>query len=115
MHQIQAPGCNNCSNNYASLFYPDLTDFDDYRSFPIKILWALPVIVNDTIVTANELNQTNVMDSPNYACTRDNSSDFVPVPELPGYLYKCKVGFVGDCYTNGAGCTGKCYLPILGF
>ena len=100
------PECSVCSDNYASLFYPNLTDFED-NSFPIKILWALPVIVNDTIVTSNELNQTNLMESSNYACTRDNSSDFIPVPELPGYLCKCKIGFVGNGYTNGTGCTGK--------
>ena len=102
-----APECSVCSNNYVSLFYPNLTYFDN-SSFPIKILWALPVIENDdTIVTGNELNQTNLMESPNYACTRDNSSDFIPVPELPGYRCKCKTGFVGDGYTNGTGCTGK--------
>ena len=106
------PECSVCSNNYASLFYPNSTDFDD-SSFPIKILWAIPVNINDTItdptsvVTANELNPTKLMESPNYACTRDNSSDFIPVPELPGYRCKCKTGFVGDGYTNGTGCTGK--------
>ena len=110
-----APECSNCSNNYAALFYPNSTDFDD-RSFPIKILWALPVVAIDTIVTGNELNQTNLMESPNYACTGHNSSVFMPVPELPGYLCKCKIGFVGDGYTNGTGCTGKnIYLPILRF
>ena len=109
------PECSNCSNNYAALFYPNSTDFND-SAFPIKILWALPVIVNDTIVTGNELNQTNLMESPHYACTRDNSSVFIPVPELPGYLCKCKMGFVGDGYTNGTTCTGKnSYQPILGF
>ena len=110
-----APECSNCSNNYAALFYPNSTDFND-SAFPIKILWALPVAVNDTILTANELNQTNLMESPNYACTWDNSSDFIPVPELPGYLCKCKIGFEGDGYANGTGCTGKnIYQPIIRF
>ena len=78
--------------------------------------------MNDTItdptsvVSSNKLNQTSLMESPYYACTRDNSSDFIPVPELPGYLCKCKIGFEGDGYANGTGCTGKNICqPILRF
>ena len=57
-----------CSDNYATLFYPDLTDFE-IPSFRIKIMWALPVIMNDTTTDLTsplidiELNQT-IMESP---------------------------------------------------
>ena len=100
-----------CSNNYATLFHPEYTDFDN-RLFRIKITWALPVILNDTtsdptsLERETELNDT-IMESPDYACTRDQRSEFVAVPEVQGYRCKCKQGFAGDGYANGTGCTSK--------
>ena len=99
-----------CSKSYATLFHPEFTDFDR-RSFRVKIMWALPVVLNGSadptsIVTENELNRT-ITESPHYACTRDKTSEFIPVPEVPGYRCKCKDGFKGDGYTNGTGCASK--------
>ena len=100
-----------CSNNYATLFHPEYTDFDN-RLYQIKITWALPVILNDTtsdptsLERETELNDA-IMESPDYACTRDQRSEFVAVPEVQGYRCKCKEGFVGDGYANGTGCTSK--------
>ena len=88
-----------CSKNYAALYHPGSTDIDN-RVFQIKITWALPYEVGD-------LNQPDVMKIPSYACTGDETSDFVPVPEVPGYRCKCKDGFIGDGYTNGTGCTSN--------
>ena len=100
-----------CSNNYATLFHPEYTDFDN-RLFRIKITWALPVILNDTtsdptsLERETELNDA-IMESPDYACTRDQRSEFVAVPEVQGYRCKCKDGFAGDGYANGTGCISK--------
>ena len=100
-----------CSNNYATLFHPEYTDFDN-RLYQIKITWALPVILNDTtsdptsVIRDAELNKT-IMESPNYACTRDQTSEFIAVREVQGYRCKCKDGFTGDGYANGTGCTSK--------
>ena len=109
------PECK-CSNNYATLFHPESTDFDN-RFFPIKITWALPVIINDTtsdptsIEREAELNKT-IIESPHYACTRDQTSEFIAVPEVQGYRCKCKDGFEGDGYANGTGCISKKQLNI---
>ena len=103
------PECTSCSDNYAALFHPEFTDFDT-RSFLIKILWALPVFMDnatDYAMSDIELNQTIEGNPASYACTGNGTSDFVPVPEVPGYLCKCKDGFEGDGYTNGTGCTSK--------
>ena len=99
-----------CSKGYATLFHPEFTDFEN-RSFRVKIVWALPVSLNATadptsVVTENELNRT-IEESPHYACTRDKTSELIPVPEVPGYRCKCKDGFKGDGYTNGTGCASK--------
>ena len=100
-----------CSNNYATLFHPEYTDFDN-GLYQLKITWALPVILNDTtsdptsLERETELNDT-IMESPDYACTRDQRSEFVAVPEVQGYRCKCKDGFAGDGYFNGTGCTSK--------
>ena len=106
----KAPECV-CSNNYAALFHPESTDFDN-RLYRIKITWALPVIINDTtsdptsVGREAELNDA-IMKSPNYACTSDETSDFITVPEVQGYRCQCKEGFTGDGYANGTGCTSK--------
>ena len=106
---LTGPECN-CSNNYATLFHSEFTDFER-RLFRLKIVWALPVVMNYTTDptsagTDDELTH-KIMESPYYACTTDETSDFVRVPEVPGYRCKCKDGFVGDGYTNGTGCTSK--------
>ena len=104
------PECS-CSNNYATLFHPQATDFDN-RLYRIKITWALPVILNATtsdptsLERETELNDA-IMESPDYACTRDQRSEFVAVPEVQGYRCKCKDGFAGDGYANGTGCISK--------
>ena len=100
----------NCSNNYATLFHPEFTDFDS-RLFRLKLVWALPVVMNYTtdptgVGTDIELIH-KIMESPHYACTTDQTSNFVRVPEVPGYRCKCRDGFIGDGYTNGTGCTSK--------
>ena len=95
---VTDPECK-CSRSYVVLYHPDFTDIDN-RVFHIKITWALPY-------EAGDLNQPDVMKIPSYACTGDETSDFVPVPEVPGYRCKCKDGFEGDGYTNGTGCTSK--------
>ena len=105
---LTGPECN-CSNNYATLFHPKFTNVTN-RLFRIKIIWALPVVMNYTtdptsVGTADELTQ-KIMESSYYACTRNQTSDFVPVPEVPGYRCKCRDGFVGDGYTNGTCCSG---------
>ena len=111
----KAPECV-CSNNYAALFHPESTDFDN-RLYRIKITWALPVIINDTtsdptsVGREAELNDA-IMKSPNYACTSDETSDFIAVPEVQGYRCKCKEGFTGDGYANGTGCTSKIHRNI---
>ena len=100
-----------CSNNYVTLFHPESTDFDT-RLYRIKITWALPVFLNDTItdptsiLREDELNKA-INKSSNYACTQDGRSDFIAVPEVQGYRCKCKDGFAGDGYFNGTGCTSK--------
>ena len=102
------PECLMCSDNYATLFHPDFTDFDT-PDFRIKVMWALPVVMNynaSDLLFEKELNQT-IVNSPEYACTWDGSSDFIAVPEMQGYRCKCKDGFVGDGYANGTGCTSK--------
>ena len=105
------PECSNCSNNYAALFYPNSTDFND-SAFPIKILWALPVNMTDTttdppsVLLEKELNET-IIKSPDSACAKDGTSEFIPVLEVQGYRCKCKDGYVGDGYSNGTGCTSK--------
>ena len=106
-----------CSNNYATLFHPESTDFDN-RLYRIRITWALPVVLNDTTSTdptsvgrEAELNDA-IMKSPNYACTRDETSDFIAVPEVQGYRCQCKEGFTGDGYANGTGCTSKIHPNI---
>ena len=104
------------SNNYATLFHPNFTDFDT-PSFQIKIMWALPVRMNasSSDFSEKELNET-IINNPDYACTGDQRSDFIPLPKLQGYRCKCKDGFVGDGYANGTGCTGKNICqPILRF
>ena len=101
----------NCFNNYATLFHPEYTDFDN-RLYQIKITWALPVILNDTtsdptsVIHEAELNKT-IMESPQYACTQDGRSEFIAVAEVQGYRCKCKDGFAGDGYARGTRCTSK--------
>ena len=87
-----------CSKNYAALYHPDFTDLDN-RLFQMKIIWALPY--------EGDLTEAEIMKSPHNACTGDETSDFVAVPEVPGYRCKCKDGFIGDGYTNGTGCTSN--------
>ena len=87
-----------CSKNYAALYHPNFTDLDN-RLFQMKIIWVLP--------PEGDLNHAEIMKSPHYACTGDETSDLVLVPEVPGYRCKCKDGFVGDGYANGSGCTSK--------
>ena len=87
-----------CSKNYAALYHPDFTDLDN-RLFQMKIIWALPY--------EGDLTEAEIMKSPHNACTGDETSDLVLVPEVPGYRCKCKDGFVGDGYANGSGCTSK--------
>ena len=43
---LTGPECN-CSNNYATLFHSEFTDFER-RLFRLKIVWALPVVMNYT-------------------------------------------------------------------
>ena len=106
-----APECSNCSNNYAALFYPNATDFND-SALPIKILWALPVNMTDTttdpttVLFEKELNET-ISKSPDSACAENGTSQVILVPEVQGYRCKCKDGFVGDGYANGTGCMSK--------
>ena len=102
------PECD-CSNNYATLFHQESTDFEN-RLYGIKITWALPVILNATTSDPRspqreaELNKT-IRESPNYACAENGT--FIAVPEVQGYWCKCKEGFAGDGYTHGTGCTSK--------
>ena len=95
------------SNNYATLFHPNFTDFDT-PSFQIKIMWALPVRMNasSSDFSEKELNET-IINNPDYACTGDQRSDFIPLPKLQGYRCKCKDGFMGDGYAHGTGCSSK--------
>ena len=54
-----------CSKNYAALYHPNFTDLDN-RLFQMKIIWVLP--------PEGDLNHAEIMKSPHYACTGDETS-----------------------------------------
>lgn len=81
-----------CSSNFATLFYPDSTDFNNgfYR---LKLKWALP-----SNRTANRIIQ-----STDYACS--HGANLTIVDAVPGYVCSCNPGYTGDGYSNGSGCS----------